>query len=259
VHHTKLRPKFHFHSVFPTWRPCIAPMQGKKKKAREGRRVTRKSRKQQFLFVFLLIPIPRLCLCCYNDVLMAQSIRSESSASSTQTSSSFIPASIESRQQPSPMSSRMDSSQQTNGRADGSAKRTTRSTFGKRARSASLQKGAAVLKALARAPQEASDDDSGYEDEAGEAHVGSVPGTTTSDDTIVEEETLSEEAIQSGRVNREGLRKRKDDRKVERMVGKRTESSGSVDSTTGKKREKKKPKSWEIPRKMFHSSIGEYL
>ena len=128
-----------------------------------------------------------------------------------------------------------------------------------RARSASLLKGVAVLKALARAPEGASEEDSGYEDEAGE-HVGRVPGMAARGDAIELSDAsngLSEEAKQSGRANRDGLRKRNEDREVEKMVGARTHSNGNLDRTGGKKKEKRSRKIDEIPRKIFHSSMGE--
>lgn len=58
---------------------------------------------------------------------------------------------------------------------------------------------------------------------------------------------LTKEAIENGRANREGLRNRRENKQVEKLVG------------NEKKKEKgwKKSKSWEIPRKLFHSSIGE--
>lgn len=64
---------------------------------------------------------------------------------------------------------------------------------------------------------------------------------------------LSEAEKQAGRANREGLRRRGEQREVEKMTvaakSKRRKGSGDVN--------KKKSKSWEIPRKIFHSSIGE--
>lgn len=157
-----------------------------------------------------------------------------------------------------------------------------------RARSASLQKGVAVLKALARAPEdpdyESEDEverrnghkierDSGYADDVGEADVGRVPGLTNGAAMTDKEEEekdrearLSEEAKQSGRANREGLRQRGEQRQVERLVGKRAKSSNtSITTLSDNKRpsatkrrssQHSSVKSWEIPRKIFHSSIG---
>jgi len=155
------------------------------------------------------------------------------------------------------------SSRLTNGHADSVGKSGRTASFGMRARSASLQKGVAVLKALARAPQEGEEDDSGYEDDGGENNVGMVPGKVNgaviTEDREASVESLSEEAKESGRMNREGLRKRNEDKKVEKLLGNSIHSSGSVDSKAiTKKKEKKKAKSWEIPRKIFHSSIGEF-
>lgn len=144
-----------------------------------------------------------------------------------------------------------------------------------RARSASLQKGAAVLKALARAPEDPDYDvddedgagknerDSGYADEVGEADVGRVPGPgngrAMTDKEDEEEAGLSEEAKQAGRANREGLRRRGEQRQVEKLVGKRSKSSTSSipkRPSASKTGSHQSSKSWEIPRKIFHSSIG---
>lgn len=58
---------------------------------------------------------------------------------------------------------------------------------------------------------------------------------------------LSEAEKAIGRKNREGLRRRAEQNQVEKMVG----------PPKTKREPKKKAKSWEIPRKIFHSSIGK--
>lgn len=50
-------------------------------------------------------------------------------------------------------------------------------------------------------------------------------------------------------MNREGLRRRGEQREVEKVLMGKPRRRGSGDG-------KKKSKSWEIPRKIFHSSIG---
>ncbi|CAO1616414.1 unnamed protein product [Parajaminaea phylloscopi] len=149
-----------------------------------------------------------------------------------------------------------------------------------RNRSGSLsERGAAVLRALQRAPADESPDDgtpsgsltphpesNGHGEDDGydptgrsdtsparyphpDAHFGGVSADVSRAGSIV---GLSEEQKQSGRLNREGLRKRGEAKEVEKMVGK---------TRTGHKRRasgdgKKSKKSWEIPRKIFHSSHG---
>lgn len=140
----------------------------------------------------------------------------------------------------------------TNGDANGNQTGERRKMPG-RARSASFQKGVAVLRALARAPEDEIDD-SGYEDEGREGNLESMPGPSLTNGTAPhspDEHRLTEEAKQTGRENREGLRKRKDDKQVAKIVGAHRMNSDEVI-----KREKRKAKSWEIPRKVFHSSIG---
>jgi diacylglycerol kinase (CTP) len=151
-----------------------------------------------------------------------------------------------------------------NGHAGGEADQEMRQTFGMRARSASLQKGVAVLRALARAPEGegTSEVDSGYEDEVGEANVGAVPGKRNGKAVEGEEADvkLTKEAIESGRINREGLRKRNEQKEVEKLIGSRSQSSSESDSSTVKRKEKRKSVLiTEKPRKIFHGSIGEYL
>jgi hypothetical protein len=185
-------------------------------------------------------------------------MRRDSSASSNQTASSAIPSSVEARQTFTPKNSRLQTSD-VNGHANTTPKpelpRAERTpSFGMRARSASLQKGVAVLKAMSRAPQDGDDYDSGYDFDKAKYEIGAVPGKIGEEATEgeVSPAILSEEAKKSGRINREGLRKRQDDRMVEKMVGNR--ASGGNGS---EKKEKRRAKSWEIPRKVFHSSIGE--
>lgn len=192
---------------------------------------------------------------------MVASLRSESSASTIHKPSSSIPSSLSSKDEPSSISSRMDqSSKETNGQSEQQSQQRPKESFGMRARSASLQKGVAVLKALARALEEDEEVDSGYEDEAGEVNVGNVPGKING--KIAEKDEaevrLTEEAKESGRINREGLRKRNEQKEVERQLGNRTHSSTSIDSNLGKRKEKKRQVLiTEKPRKVFHSSIGE--
>lgn len=64
---------------------------------------------------------------------------------------------------------------------------------------------------------------------------------------------LSEEQKESGRANREGLRRRGEAKEVEKMVGRPKAGQKRKSSRDGKKSKK----SWEIPRKIFHSSHGE--
>jgi hypothetical protein len=133
-----------------------------------------------------------------------------------------------------------------------------RASLGTRARSASLQKGVAVLRALARAPEGGSEVDSGYEDEGGEANVGAVPGKLNGKSEESIDIGLSQEAKESGRINREGLRKRNEQKEVEKLVGRRSQDSTYTDSAIGKRREKKKfVYITEKPRKLLHGSIGE--
>lgn len=135
---------------------------------------------------------------------------------------------------------------------NGAAPSPTDSVLG-RARSASLQKGAAVLRALARAPEDpdpitAPGTPYPESDNERSADSGPVPGVALPRANGAEVTTpgLSEEAKESGRLNREGLRRRGEQKEVEKAVG-------------GKPRNAKhKPaKSWEIPRKLFHGSMGE--
>lgn len=194
---------------------------------------------------------------------MVASLRSDSSASTIHNSSSPIPSSLNNKDEQNSIHSRLDqSSKETNGQSDHHSKQRPRESFGMRARSASLQKGVAVLKALARAPEE-EEVDSGYEDEAGEVNVGSVPGVAANEEIAKKDEAevrLTEEAKESGRMNREGLRKRNEQKEVERQLGNRTHSNTSIDSSTGKRKEKKKQiLITEKPRKVFHSSIGKWL
>ncbi|PWN42484.1 hypothetical protein IE81DRAFT_366599 [Ceraceosorus guamensis] len=149
------------------------------------------------------------------------------------------------------------------------------STFS-RARSASLQKGAAVLRALARAPSDeegltrsgltpltngraldARDPDLSSDPDLSErsAHAGPVPtpfGISSPDEPVTP--GLSDEAKASGREQRELIRRRGDDKTVEKIVG--------MDPHDKEKRRNLKyvrAKSWEIPRKIFHGSIGFWV
>lgn len=118
-----------------------------------------------------------------------------------------------------------------------------------------------MLRALARAPEEQSDEDSGYEDEGKEARLDEMPRPARSQlsrskgvngsATDSSLQGLTEAEKQTGRQNREGLRRRKEDRQVERIVTGKPDGKGAA-----VKKDKKKAKSWEIPRKIFHSSIG---
>jgi dolichol kinase len=97
--------------------------------------------------------------------------------------------------------------------------------------------------------------DSGYEDEGKEARLNDMPGPSTNGsanrDRSKSQEGLTEAEKQVGREYREGLRKRREDKAVARMVGGKVVKGGDVT-----RRERRKAKSWEIPRKVFHSSIG---
>lgn len=197
-----------------------------------------------------------------------KSIRSDSSASTlTKEPISPIPSSVEALPSIEEKWKKMDApsssskiNNKTNGDAvpvNGEPKTATQSvqrrTMPGRTRSASFQKGAAVLRALARAPEDEIDD-SGYEDEGKEGNLEKMPGPSLPNGASShspDQHGLTEEAKQTGRENREGLRKRKDDKQVAKIVGAfRSNSEEMI------KREKKKAKSWEIPRKIFHSSIG---
>ncbi|UZJ52632.1 hypothetical protein CBS101457_001952 [Exobasidium rhododendri] len=189
---------------------------------------------------------------------MVRSTRSgSSSASSVQTTSSAIPTSVEARRMLSPTNSRarkLDGNGHVNAADD--PERTP--SFSMRARSASLQKGVAVLRAISRAPQEGDEYDSGYDHDKGKHEIGSVPGKIGEEGSDAESglESLTAEAKRSGRINREELRKRKDDKRVEKIVGNRSSGNSNVESFAKSVTEKRKAKDWEIPRKVFHSSIG---
>lgn len=139
-----------------------------------------------------------------------------------------------------------------------------------RTRSGSLtEKGAAVIRALQRAPEDESPegtpsgaltphlevdtkDPDGYAPE-GQAETsprypqdsGAMADVSRSGSTV----GLSDEQKRIGRLNREGLRRRGEAREVEKLVGKTAAKGGDGAP-------KKSKKSWEIPRKIFHSSIG---
>lgn len=203
-----------------------------------------------------------------------RSMRSDSSASSLQSPSSPIPSSIDAKVgHSSSLASKMDAKNKAkikaNGypseattstmRAENGEKKPHRESFGSRARSASMQKGVAVLRALSRAPENSTEEDSGYEDEAGEV-VGPTPGKVENknDGSEVSEIGLTEEAKESGRINREGLRRRGEDKEVDKLIGSRTQSNTSIDKSTGKRKDKKR-QVWitEKPRKIFHGGMGE--
>lgn len=198
-----------------------------------------------------------------------RSVRSDSSASTlTKEPTSPIPSSVEAltsieEKWTETPQSKMNASSSNIGKVNGDPITSNGDAKGKqsserrkmpgRARSASFQKGVAVLRALARAPEDEIDD-SGYEDEGREGNLDNMPGPSITNGTIPhfpEETGLTEEAKQTGRENREGLRRRKDDKQVAKIVGAHRSNSDEII-----KREKKKAKSWEIPRKVFHSSIG---
>lgn len=149
-----------------------------------------------------------------------------------------------------------------------------------RTRSGSLsEKGAAVLRALQRAPEDESPESTPTgaltphlevdtkAEAAAELDDGYVPegqDSTTPRPRIDGELAdvsragsivgLSEEQKKQGRLNREGLRRRGEAKEVEKMVGRPGARRGGSGSDS-----KKSKKSWEIPRKIFHSSIGECM
>lgn len=202
--------------------------------------------------------------------MTSRGLRSDSSSSSlTRQPTSPIPSSVDAL--PRETRSIADAmTSKSNGSATGPAQTATSPSSGNaaakerderhsiptRARSASFQKGVAVLRALARAPED--EVDSGYEEEGREARPGRMPGPDTAEiedsgrDRLTSPEGLSEEAKQAGRRNREGLRKRREDKEVSRIVG----GTKAASAGEASRREKRKSKSWEIPRKVFHSSIG---
>lgn len=211
------------------------------------------------------------------------------------TSSSSSPSS--SSAAPSPPSTSMDSARQLvaepekmNGSSSSSSVQPSSSRLApSRTRSGSLsEKGAAVLRALQRAPEdespedtppgaltphlevdtkvEAADDDAGYAPEGldgvsprplaqhqprnGNGGAGDLADVSRAGSIV----GLSEEQKLQGRANREGLRRRGEAKEVEKIVG--SGRPGARRGGSGSEGKKSK-KSWEIPRKIFHSSIGE--
>ena len=143
-----------------------------------------------------------------------RSIRSDSSASTlTKEPGSPIPSSVEALTSIGERTDGMSSTATADGTAangsnsgkqsNGDAKRDESRRMPTRARSASFQKGVAVLRALARAPED--EIDSGYEDEGKEGKLDKMPGPSTSSKTngsaspTDSKDVLTEEAKQTGR------------------------------------------------------------
>jgi len=159
---------------------------------------------------------------------------------------------------------------------------TTNSISSGRARSSSIQKSAsAVLRALARAPEDESNSEaestngngilnrskpektSNIRDEIDQVYSNGADADIEGPDkkNLLHSQTngnpvgigLTEEEKLNGRSVREGMRSRKDVKQVEKLVGNGDEKKKKVAKGW------KKSKSWEIPRKLFHSSIGEFF
>ncbi|CAO1638331.1 unnamed protein product [Sympodiomycopsis kandeliae] len=215
---------------------------------------------------------------------VARSPSSASSSGPTMTPISPQPSSIPAKatmegKNEQPSSSVMSSAAQPNVKVNGN----TPVKPPTRPRGGSLSdRGAAVLRALARAPEDESPegtpagsstpiktsvidttaarsqassgkDTNGYSPE-GQAETSPRPPGDEYDASADVSRAgsiigLSEAEKEKGRLNREGLRRRGEQREVEKaLLGKtKRKSSGDI---------KKKSKSWEIPRKIFHSSIG---
>lgn len=183
----------------------------------------------------------------------------------------------------SPLSPQPSTAVEANGSSSATDKQTQAQRPPSRPRGGSLSdRGAAVLRALARAPEDespedtptgsstpvppvkttsaasrhATDTDGGYSPEA-QAETSPRPPADEYDASADVSRAgsiigLTEAEKEKGRLNREGLRRRGEQREVEKVLLGKPTRKHSGDG-------KKKSKSWEIPRKIFHSSIGEAL
>lgn len=209
----------------------------------------------------------------------AATASSSSSNGPTMTPLSPQPSSIEAKAAPPQATAQAQTQLTANGTAGTApalpskdAKPVKPSTVTTRARQGSLSdRGAAVLRALARAPEDESPegtpsgsltpkvpassslDDvasaSTSEGYAPEAVAETSPRSESS--TLPAAQGLTEAEKESGRANREGLRRRGESKHAQSGAQGIVRRKGSLDAG------KKKSKSWEIPRKIFHSSIGE--